>query len=51
MEEEIVTSTIAETTSTAANTASGIDWNHVWQVVVEWCVNVGVKIIISLLFF
>lgn len=49
MEEEIVTSTIAETTSTAANTASGIDWNHVWQVVVEWCVNVGVKIIISII--
>ncbi len=47
--EEIISSTVAETTEAAASKATGIDWVHVGQVLVEWCVNVGVKIIISII--
>ena len=47
--EEIISSTVAETTEAAATKATGIDWVHVGQVLVEWCVNVGVKLIISII--
>ena len=47
--EETITSTLTEAAETTAAQTSGINWTHVWQVVVEWCVNVGVKIIIALI--
>ncbi len=47
-EEEVITSALSETTSAAATT-NGIDWTHVWQVVVEWCVNTGVKVILAII--
>ncbi|MBQ7642129.1 MAG: mechanosensitive ion channel [Acholeplasmatales bacterium] len=47
-EEEVITSALSETTS-AATTTNNIDWTHVWQVVVEWCVNTGVKVILAII--
>ena len=30
-------------------TVNNIDWNKVWDVMVNWCVNTGIKILIALL--
>ena len=48
LEETISTVETIEST-TAQQASNGIDWNHVWQVVVEWCVNTGIKIILAII--
>ena len=38
----------ATTTATQAITSNGVDWNYVWKIIVDWCVNIGLKVVIAL---
>ncbi len=49
---EAITSAVESATSTttsAAQTITGVDWQAVLQKVTEWCVTTGIKLIISLI--
>ncbi len=43
------TAEATETTTEAATQANGIDWNALWNTIVQWCTSVGLKLLIGLI--
>ena len=36
------------TTATTAVDGNGVNWDYIWKIIVNWCVNVGLKVLVAL---